>query len=262
MTSAEENVKVLIEAWKLMVGRLPGSRIEHAGGVATMFGQVPLPFLNLSAHDRPLADEEDLRRILAVARERAGACQHGSFVAICDAWAPKVWQRLAAAEGFTRAVNMTGMAADRLLPPQRALPELEFRRVLDETTARDLAMINGQAYGMSLQLFECICNLHLWHEDSFGYVGYAGGRAVTAAATFPVVGTVYVAFVSTLPEAHGKGYAEAAMRQAIAQGGPAMGLTRMTLHASDMGRPLYRSMGFEPGASVVLLEASQASAGH
>jgi GNAT superfamily N-acetyltransferase len=68
--------------------------------------------------------------------------------------------------------------------------------------------------------------------------------------------------VSTLPEAHGKGYAEAAMRQAIEQGGPSMGLTRMTLHASEMGRPLYRSMGFESGASVVLLEASQGSAGH
>ena len=262
MTSTDENVGVLIEAWKLMVGRLPGAKIEHAEGVATMFGHVPLPFFNLSIPDRPLADAEGLRGVLAVARERAGACEHGSMFGLCEVWAPEDWEQLAAKEGFAPAMNITGMAADRLLPPRRALPELAFRRVRDETTARDLAMINGQAYGMPPDLFECICNLHLWHEDSFGYVGYAGGRAVTAAAAFPVAGTMYIALVATLPEEHGKGYAEAVMREAIEQGRQAMGVTRMTLHASDMGQPLYRAMGFEPGARVLLLAASDGSAGH
>src|ERR1043166_2807206 len=105
MMSNEENVGVLIDAWKLMVGRLPDARIEQAGGIATMFGHVPMPFFNLSA------------------------------------------------------------AADAAKAP-------------------DLAMINGHAYGMPLDLFECMCNLYLWHDDSFGYVGYAGGRAVATAAAF------------------------------------------------------------------------------
>ncbi len=222
-----------------------------------MFGNVPLPFLNVSAPDHPLANAEDLRSILALAKERARACEHGTLLALCDAWAPEDWKRVAAEEGFAVALNMTGMAADQLLPARRALPELEFRRVSDETTARDLAMINAHAYGMSLELFECLCNLHLWHEDSYGYVGYAGGRAVTAASTFPAAGTVYVAFVATMPDAHGKGCAEAVMRKAIEQGRQAMGLTRLTLHASDMGRPLYQAMGFGSGASVVLLEPSK-----
>jgi GNAT superfamily N-acetyltransferase len=112
-----------------------------------------------------------------------------------------------------------------------------------------------------MELFECICNLPLWREDSFGYVGYARGQAVTSAGTFPVAGTIYVAFVATLPEAHGKGYAEAVMRHAIDRGRQGMGLTRMTLHASDMGRPLYQSMGFEAGSQVVLLEGAEPKAG-
>ena len=183
-----------------------------------MFGHVPLTFLNLSVLDRPAVDAEDLRGLLAVAKGRAGACEHGSLLGICEAWAPAGWERVAAEQGFALALNITGMAADRLLPPRRALPELAFRRVLDEAAARDLALLNGQAYGMPPEMFECICNLRLWHEDSFGYVGYAGGQAVTAAAAFPVAGTVYIALVATLPEAHGKGYAEAVMRQAIEQG--------------------------------------------
>jgi hypothetical protein len=59
--SNEETVEVLIEAWKLMVGRLPGAAIEHAKGIATMFAHAPLPFLNLSMPDCPLADAEELR---------------------------------------------------------------------------------------------------------------------------------------------------------------------------------------------------------
>ncbi len=246
----------------MMVGRLPGAVIEQANGVATMFAHVPLPFLNLSMPDYPLATAGDLRAALAVVRVRAKTCEHGSLLALCEPWAPAEWEPVAVEEGFAMALNMTGMAADRLLPPRRALPELAFRRVSDETTARDLAMINAQAYGIPPELFDCMCNLHLWHADSYGYVGYAGEKAVTSAAAFPVGGTMYIALVATVPEAHGKGYAEAVMRHTIEQAGPAMGAVRMTLHASDMGRPVYQAMGFEPGARVMLLAPTDASAGH
>jgi len=257
--STEETVRVLIEAWKLMVGRFPGAKIEHAHAVATTFANLPPPFLNLSMPDRPLPAPQDLRAALTVIKKRAKSCEYASLVALCDSWAPPEWERIAAEEGFALALNMTGMATDQLLPPRRPLPKLEFRRVSDQTTARDLAMINGQAYKMSLDLFECLCNLHLWHQDSFGYVGYSADKAVTCAAVFPVAGTIYVAFVATLPESHGKGCAEAVVRHAIEQGRRALSLagktlTRMTLHASDMGRPVYSAMGFDSGARVVLLE--------
>jgi hypothetical protein len=52
--SPEETVEVLIEAWKVLVGRFPGATIDHTQSVATMFAQLPLPFLNLSTPDRPL----------------------------------------------------------------------------------------------------------------------------------------------------------------------------------------------------------------
>jgi GNAT superfamily N-acetyltransferase len=251
--STEETVRVLLEAWKLMAGRFPDANIEHAENVATMFANLPLPFLNISMPDRPLPDERTLRAALTVIKDRAKSCKHESLVALCEPWAPPEWERIAAEEGFALALNMTGMATDRLLPPRRPLPQLQFRRVADETTARDLAMINGQAYKMSLDLFECMCNLYLWQPDTFGYIGHAAGKALTCAAVLPVAGTIYVAFVATLPEEHGKGYAEAVMRHAIEQGRGAMGLNRMTLHASDMGRPVYSAMGFQPGARVVLL---------
>jgi len=253
MVSVEENIEVLIEAWKLMVGRMPGATLEHADGLATMFAHIPLPFLNISAPDGPLMDAEQFRATLAVARRKAAECAHGSLLALSPAWVPEDWERIAAEAGFTFTMNMTGMEAHRLLPPRRSLPELAFRRVTDETTARDIAMVNAHAYGMPADLFECICNLHLWHPDTFGYVAYADGKAVSATAAFPVQNILYVAFVATLPEAHGRGYAETVMRHAIEQSQSTMGGRKMTLHASDMGEPLYRSMGFTSGSKVVLL---------
>ena len=211
----EENVGVLIDAWKLMVGRFPTAQIQQADGVATMFAHLPLPFLNISTPDRPLTNKEALRSALKLAGERAAACRHVSLTGLCERWVPEDWEKIAADEGFTLALNMTGMAATDLLPPRREPPTLEFRRVADDDTARDIAMVNAQAYGMPEDLFECICNLHLWHDDSFGYVGYQDGRAVTTTAVFPAAGTMYVAFVATLPDAHGKGYAEAVMRHTI-----------------------------------------------
>jgi ribosomal protein S18 acetylase RimI-like enzyme len=262
MRSNEENVEVCIAAWKLLTERFPGATLKRAEGVASMFANLPLSFLNMSVVDRPTPGAAELREALAVAKERAKACPHGSLIALCDTWAPQEWERVISDEGLALAINTTGMETGRLLPPRRQPPALVYRRVTDDSTARDLAIINALAYAMPTELFDCMANMRLWHADSFGYVGYVGGQAVTAAAAFPVAGTVYIAFVATLPEAHGKGYAEAVMRHTIEQAQPAMGKSRLTLHASDMGLPVYKAMGFEPGARLVMLMDASAAYVH
>jgi ribosomal protein S18 acetylase RimI-like enzyme len=177
------------------------------------------------------------------------------MIALCENWLPQNGQMVAAEEGFTFALFVTGMAADELLPARRAPPELEYRRVQDEATARDLATINALAYGMPTEMWEGMCNLQLWQPDSYGYVGYKSGRAVSCAAALPVDGAMYIALVATLPQEHGKGYAEAVMRKAIEQAQSEMGKQRIILHASDMGQPLYRSMGFDTGGRISLFSA-------
>lgn len=248
MTS-DENVGLLIEAWKLMVGRMPGGVNTQTEGVATMCANVALPFFNLSTLERSVGDVEDLRGLMEVAKARAAACDHASLLVLTEDWVPADWETVAGEFGLGMMMNLTGMAAEELLPPRRSTPEIELRRVTDEKTAGDLAIVNALAYGMPPEMFECICNMHIWHEDSHGYVGYVDGKAVTAAAALPVSGTIYMALVATLPESRGKGYAEAAMRAAIGSAGGG----RITLHASDAGQPVYRAMGFEPGGRMMIL---------
>ena len=243
----------MIDAWKLLVGRMPDSTIEHAEGVASMFAHVPLPFLNLSAGDQPATDAAEFQVLLRTGKARMTKCAQASMLCVAEEWVPEGWQEHLAEAGMGYVMNLTGMATERLLPARRPAPAMEIRRVTDVATATDLAGINGAAYGMPDEMFGCISNMHLWHDDSFGFVGYVDGRAVTAAAAFPVAGTVYVAFVATVPDQHGKGYADAVMRHAIEQGQRAMGFSKIALHASDMGRPVYEAMGFASGARVAIV---------
>ena len=63
---------------------------------------------------------------------------------------------------------------------------------------------------------------------------------------------IYIAMVATLPGLHGRGYAEAAMRRAIAEAQAAGGSRRIWLHATATGRPVYNAMGFADGAELAI----------
>ena len=69
-------------------------------------------------------------------------------------------------------------------------------------------------------------------------ISHDGTRVVTA--PLPLVVNVY-----TEPPWRGKGVARALMRT-VMEWAAAQGFDRVILHASDVGRPLYQSLGFAP----------------
>ncbi|NIS81941.1 MAG: GNAT family N-acetyltransferase [Anaerolineales bacterium] len=186
-----------------------------------------------------MVDMADVRRRLGLAIERADHCPFQWLLGLCVDWIPEGWEAVAGEYALESVATTIGMATDHLQPPRRSLPKMEYRRIQDEATARDLAELNMHAYRLPPELGECICNLHLWKEDSYGYVGYVDSQPVTCAATFPVNDTIYVAFVATHPNERRKGYAEAVIRHSIEQGAQGMGLHRTALHATEAGFPLY-----------------------
>lgn len=247
-----DNVATFVHAFGLMIARMPAATAQESGGVVSLFGHVPLPYFNLSVLDRPIMDDAQFRLAIDLACVRARTCAFGSFIALCPAWAPPDAPDVVAQAGLAPALSLVGMAADRLLPLRRAAPDLEFRLAGDPGVAQDLALVNAAAYGMDPAICECVAEPNLWSGQSFGVVGYVDGRAVTSAATFIVRNVVYVAFVATLPGFQGRGYAEAAIRRAAGLAQQAAGPQRLWLHATEAGRPLYRSMGFEAGAALPL----------
>jgi GNAT superfamily N-acetyltransferase len=74
------------------------------------------------------------------------------------------------------------------------------------------------------------------------WIGWRGGRAVSAVSVFTDAGINDVTILATLPEARGRGYGEALMWAATRADRqlPAM------LLSSDLGRPVYERMGYLP----------------
>ncbi len=252
-----DTVQIFVDAWKLIVGRLPLPTINEDDGVVSCFAHAPMIFLNISIVDRPAETHDELRAFLNTAARHAATCKYPSGVLLRQDWLPAGWENLVEEAGLAPMVPMTGMEANKLLPPQHPLPSLDVRLVADDTMARDVAELNALAYHMPTDAFDCIANMRLWHADSYAYVGYLGGQPVSCAAALPVNETVYIALVATLPEEQGNGYAETVMRQAVIQGQQAMRATRIALHASDMGLPVYRRMGFRQGPRLVMLGPAQ-----
>ena len=264
MNSSAEMVHLLREAWRLLVGRMPLGEVIEGKGVATFLGHVPLPFLNLSVCDQPIGDLNELRRVLQLSASQTSACKYPTMCVLCEDWAPTGWEAVAAEFGLAPAMRMTGMALEQVKPVRRAAPDIEFRRVNNDAMASEVALLNAHGYGMPTEIFDCICNMNIWQKDSYAFVGYVDGKAVSTAAALPVLGTVYIALVATLPGEQGKGYAEAAVRHAISEGQRAMGFERATLHATEMGQPVYTAIGFEPSLRFVLLMETpkEGSSGH
>ena len=248
-----DTVKLFAEAWKAMVGRFPSHRIEEAEGVATCFGTVPLIFFNINVVDRPAGTGDELRGLLKTAAARSAACEHPSALVVREDWMPAGWEKVIGEAGLAPMMPMIGMEGGELLPPRRPAPKIDIRRVADDAGARDLATLNAVAYHVPVELFECMASMRFWDERSLAYVGYVDGKAVSTASVIPVEGTVYVALVATLPEEQGKGYADTVMRHAVTEGQKAMGAMRTTLHATEMGQPVYRAMGYASGPRLILL---------
>ncbi len=248
-----ETIDLFVGAWKAFALRLPHGTFEQGENVASCLANVALPFLNASFPDRPLTSAAETEAAIGLAVRRNAACPHPSIVVVCTDAAPG-WQEAAAAHGLAPIMNLTGMETDELLPPRRPAPaELEIRPVHSPHVATDLMDVNAQGYGMPVEMFDGLATMHLFPTDSPAFVGYVDGRPVCGAASLPVNNTVYIALVATVPGVQGRGYAEAVMRRAIEAGRQLTGLTRVSLHASDAGRPLYASMGFQASAGFVAL---------
>lgn len=236
---------------------MPDSFVVEEDGLATVFGNVPLFFLNLSVYDSPIESLGQFEGMLNLAKRRAGRSQHAWLQAVSSDITAPGWESVAEAHGFSPVMKLRGMAAEALTPPERELPKLEIKPIACEQTYRDIAKLNADAYGVPFELFECMANGHLWQPDSYGCVTYLDGEPVSTTAAFPVDGTIYIALVASSPAHQGKGYAEVAFRNAVEGATKLMGPQRITLHATEAGERLYSRIGFKPyGEFTLLTQAS------
>ncbi len=248
-STIEESHRQLEGAWSYFAQQLPGGSVSRGRGILITDGQSPLPFMNMAFVTEPVSGDEDLRDRI----EQAAAYfrQHGlhwMLTASDDALGSVGADGLAAAAaaaGLQYMMPMEGMVAAALKPPARPLPPLEMRRVSDAPTRQAVSDLNAAGYDMPGDMMASAVTVPTLWDEVHGLVGYAGGEPASTASVCVIDGVAYVALVATHPAHQKRGYAEAVMRQALADTRDAHGCERTVLHATPAGRPVYTRMGYE-----------------
>lgn len=173
--------------------------------------------------------------------------------------APSIWVRAHADQVLEAALRARGYVTLTTLPGMALLgdpgtrcrpPGLIIRAAVDERGRDDFRHVSAEAYAAygaprdyaadAFADLESVCA-----PDVQGFVGYADGAPVAAAALYLTHGVAGIGWVGCVPGARGRRYAEALTWRALREGFR-RGASFASLQASPMGRPVYERMGFSP----------------
>jgi GNAT superfamily N-acetyltransferase len=245
------SISQFLDAWRIFGRACAGSRLESAPGVEYIFTGLPIPFFNVAV----LTGEGTSAAALDAAAR--GAMQWASdkgapwlFVVTNDTLEPGVDANAVLDRcGLMGLLPLTGMAASRIAPVATVPSGLQLEVPEDDGGCCDAIDVNSAAYGMDLAASKPMFGRGSFWTDHLLVVGRADGAPVTSAAVMLAGGHRYVALVATQPGHQKKGFAEAAMRHALAAAAEKFGERSSFLHATDAGKPIYERMGYETVAT-------------
>jgi GNAT superfamily N-acetyltransferase len=241
------SIRQMDGAWRVMCAGGPRYLAAVGAGVQYIFSGVPISFFNIAVLTAPG------QSAAALAARGHEAC---AWAAAHDVpWMLIVTHELldagvdAAATleacGLAAVMPMTGMSA-RAVGAASIVPGLELTVPREDRDCATLLDVNGLAYGMDMDAGKAAIGSGAFWKNHFPVLGLSDGKPVSSAAVLMVDGLRYVALVATDPDHHRRGFADATMRQALANAAAARGEALTVLHATDAGRPVYERMGYAP----------------
>ncbi|HWB82530.1 MAG TPA: GNAT family N-acetyltransferase [Bryobacteraceae bacterium] len=223
--------------------------VRDSHGVHAAWSHTRLIINNLTAPIGPVASVADLRGRARAAIADAAPHKLPWMFGIPEPWLPVSLDEANAVlstTGLRYKMYMTVMeCAGPLAGPLRPLPQdVEIRRV-DSAELRSVAInLNCQAYDIPGEIAAEALGANLYFSDpekEFGFVVYdREGIPVSTATAIDLGGWMYIAAVATAEEHRRQGYAEVAVRAALA----AAPEKPTSLDATRTGEPLYAQMGY------------------
>jgi ribosomal protein S18 acetylase RimI-like enzyme len=246
----------LRESFRIVAGSRAGGEVRELHGVSIASAGVTFQMFNAAFLSGPVTSEPELtqRILLPSVHFNARGLEWAYWV--CEDWLEgrvrKRSQTLFERHGLRLSTSLPGMIAERILPPVKALPQIEIRRVCEAGTRDAFCEIGSVCFHVPLSWFkEVFDNDSVW-ERVISYVGYVDGEPVTTAALVAGGGVVGVYNVATLPGHQKHGYGEAVMRHAMAEVQRERGMERVILQSTPAGLKLYERMGFRTVARVAV----------
>ncbi len=253
----EESHRQFREAWTTLGRCSPSGHVFDLPGLRIVDSGQPWVFTNAAFLTEPVANAADLRSQASAALDHFRPSGNQWFISASEEWLGPDADSVLTSLGLVRALDLTGMVADSLLPVTRPLPDAPVRRIRDEGTRIALAELNAAAYDAPLEWGHmAIGHERLWQEPLFGHIAYVDGRPVAGGFATPIEGALYVGWVVTAREYRCRGLAELVTRRSLADARLATGLERTILHSTESGRSMYLRMGYRPVATFPIWESS------
>lgn len=248
----------LRESFRVLAkGRPRGSVIELPGVSIASLG-VTFQMFNAAFLSEPVDTQQALEARLQTARNRfASQALRWSFW-ICEDWLPatairRKLSRTCETLGLRLSSELPGLAAERIRPPARKLPAVDFRRVDSAPTLDDFRALGATCFHVPIAWFSEVFDAGVTAAHPFVcWVGYHGGQPVATAATVSAHGITGLYNVATTPEYRRRGYGEAITRHAIDAAVHQANSTRVVLQSTSDGLRLYQRMGFEPVTRILV----------
>lgn len=238
----------LRDSFRVLARCRPAGEVREYPGVSIASANVTFQMFNAAFLSSPVTSESELERRVAQAATHFGAREMQWACWVCESWLDAA-VRPRARQLFRNlrlhpSVEMPGMAAGELLPPERPLPPIEIRRVQDGEARGDFCAIGSVCFNVPLEWFrEVFEGRRVW-DDFEAWVGYVNDEPVATAATVTGSGVIGVYNVATLPGHQRRGYGEAILRHAVARARERHGVTQTILQSTTQGYRLYQRMGY------------------
>jgi hypothetical protein len=199
-------------------------QIRNSNGIYATWSHTTLVINNLTTTAGPVANAADLRARADAAIADATPHMLPWMFGIPEPWLPVSLEEANAVlgnAGLHHMMYMTVMECEGpLAEPLRPLPRnVDIRRISSRALGFDALNLNTRAYGMPIEVADDVLD----------------------AGAIDLGDWTYIAAVATDGEHRQKGYAEVAMRAALA----AAPKKPTSLDATRMGEPLYAQIGYQ-----------------
>lgn len=234
-------------AWSLYARCSREGEVVNLDGLCIANARQPWLMMNAALLTSPVSSPVDLAARADAAIGYFGGEGRPWFFAGGRQWLRDDAAEILAERGLVKAFSVVGMVTDQLTPLARPLPNVETRRIDDESGRQALAELNADAYDIAVEwVHDVTGHERLWHTPLYGYNAYVDGHAAATAIAVPQNGVLYVGWVATAATHRRRGLAELVMRRCLERASEDTGITRTALHATADGYPGYIRMGYRP----------------
>jgi ribosomal protein S18 acetylase RimI-like enzyme len=249
----------LRESFRVLASGRATGEVRELRGVSIASAGVVFQMFNAAFLSESVASDAELgRRILLASLHFETRGLEWAYW-VCEDWmngpVRKRSRRVFEKHGLRHSVDLPGMAAERLLPPQRPLPRLAVKRVCDAVTREAFCAIGSVCFNVPLAWFREVFDPPAVWERFAGFVAYVGAEPVATTAVVIGEGAAGVYNVATMPGHQHRGYGEAVMRYALEATRREYGIERSVLQSTQAGYSLYERMGYQTVTNVAVYSA-------